>query len=251
MSTPKRVAVITGTASGIGKALAESFLAKDYTVYGFDIKATEINDSNFTSMVGDITDPEKLKVSIDAIEKSSGRIDVLVNNAGMQLISPIEAFDYANWQKVINLNLNACFLLSQYCFQVMKKNNDPCSIVNIGSIHSFEASANKAAYVAAKHGLLGLTRSLAVEGAEFNIKANLVAPGFVKTPLVDQQIPKLAKEMNISEEAVINNVMLAKTVDKQFTTTDDVIRTVLFFAEFPSLALTGQSLLVSHGQNMI
>jgi 3-hydroxybutyrate dehydrogenase len=121
------------------------------------------------------------------------------------------------------------------------------SIIYIGSVHSKEASVLKAPYVTAKHGLLGLTRVMAKEGARHGVRANLIAPGFVRTPLVDKQIPEQARALGISEDEVIRNVMLKETVDGEFTTVQDVAEVALFFAAFPSNALTGQSLVVSHG----
>jgi 3-hydroxybutyrate dehydrogenase len=121
------------------------------------------------------------------------------------------------------------------------------SIVYMGSVHSKEASVLKAPYVAAKHGLLGLCRVVAKEGAQYNVRANVVCPGFVRTPLVDKQIPEQAKELGISKEDVIKHVMLKDTVDGEFTTTADVAEAVLFLAAFPTNALTGQSMVVSHG----
>ena len=121
------------------------------------------------------------------------------------------------------------------------------SIIYMGSVHSKEASILKAPYVTAKHGLIGLCKTVAKEGAKYNIRANVICPGFVRTPLVEKQIPEQARTLGISEEAVIKNVMLKNTVDAEFTTTDDVAQVALMFASFPSNALTGQSLVVSHG----
>jgi 3-hydroxybutyrate dehydrogenase len=246
----KPVCLITGASSGIGKGLALAFIAADYQVLGLDIQAATIEEKNFHSLQADITDPQAVKLAVEQATQL-GQLEVLINNAGMQFIAPIEEFPYEKWQKVIELNLSSCFLLASECFSAMKENTQLSSIINIGSIHSKEASANKAAYIAAKHGLLGLTRSLAVEGANFGIKANLIGPGFVKTPLVSKQIPELAQQKGISEEQVVKQIMLQKTLDGEFTTVEEIAQTALFFAKFPSLALSGQSLLVSHGQNLV
>jgi 3-hydroxybutyrate dehydrogenase len=128
---------------------------------------------------------------------------------------------------------------------IEKKNGG--RIIVIGSVHSFEASKNKAAYVTAKHGLLGFVRAVAKEGAEHNISSNLIGPGFVKTPLVEKQIPEQAKTLGISEEDVVKKVMLGETIDGEFTTVDDVADVALFLAGFPTNALSGQSIIVSHG----
>lgn len=249
MSTVK-TCLVTGSSSGVGEGLARAFLTQGYRVFGFDIQAATIEDENFTHLFVDVTDEKAIEQAFDQIYQQAQHLDVLINNAGMQRIAALDQFELAEWQRVIELNLTACFLVSKVCLQRMKQH--PAldkAIINIGSIHSFEASPHKSAYIAAKHGLVGLTRSLAVEGAEFNVKANLIGPGFVKTPLVEAQIPRLAEEQGISEAAV-QEMMLAKTLDKRFTTVDEINRVALFLAEFPSLALTGQSMLVSHGQNM-
>jgi 3-hydroxybutyrate dehydrogenase len=128
----------------------------------------------------------------------------------------------------------------------MYKQNSGC-IIYMGSVHSKEASKLKAPYVSAKHALLGLARVVAKEGAEHGVRANVICPGFVRTPLVDKQIPEQAKELGISEQAVIDNVMLKDTVDHEFTTVADVAEAALFLAAFESNALTGQSIIVSHG----
>lgn len=249
MNTVK-TCLVTGSSSGLGEGLAKAFLAQGYRVFGFDIQAATIDDERFVHLSVDVTDEQAIERAFDQIYDQAQHLDVLINNAGMQRIASLDQFEVSEWQRVIDLNLTACFLVSKACLRRMKQH--PAldkTVINIGSIHSFEASPHKSAYIAAKHGLVGLTRSLAVEGAEFNVKANLIGPGFVKTPLVDAQIPRLAEEQGISEVAV-KEMMLAKTVDKQFTTVEEIAQTALFLAEFPGLGLTGQSLLVSHGQNM-
>lgn len=246
----KKVVIITGAASGIGLDLVKAFLSKGACVCGLDLHALPIQDSNLLGFELDISDESQVNHTIDKIIKAHGQIDVLVNNAGLQIISEITEFEYADWKKLSSVLLDGSFLLTKACMKIMKKMPGLKSIVNIGSIHSFEASKNKSAYIAAKHGLLGLTRAIAMEGADYGIKANLIAPGYVRTPLVEKQIPEQAKQLNLSEEDVIKKMMLGKTVDGEFTTTQEIIDTLFFFVQFPSLALTGQSLLVSHGQNM-
>ena len=175
-----------------------------------------------------------------------GRIDVLVSNAGIQIVKPIVDFPFADWKRLLAIHLDGAFLTTKACLKHMYKVKSG-SIVYMGSVHSKEASVLKAPYVTAKHGLLGLCRVVAKEGAQYNVRANVVCPGFVRTPLVDQQIPEQAKELGISEEDVIKHVMLKDTVDGEFTTTADVAAAVLFLAGFETNALTGQSLVVSHG----
>ncbi len=250
LSLEKSVVIITGAASGIGRAMVEAFLSKNAYVCGLDLNSLPYQHPHLNGFELDISNEEQVNDTIDKIIKKHGQIDILVNNAGIQVIAEIADFDYIQWKKILGIQLDGTFFLTRACMQNMKTTPHLKSIVNIGSIHSFEASKNKSAYIAAKHGLLGFTRATAIEGAPYHIKANLVAPGFVKTPLVEKQIPEQAKTLGISEEEVIQRVMLGKTVDGQFTTTQEVVDTVLFFATFPSLALTGQSLVVSHGQNM-
>jgi 3-hydroxybutyrate dehydrogenase len=148
---------------------------------------------------------------------------------------------------MLAIHLDGAFLTTRACLKHMYRDNRGGSVIYIGSVHSKEASVLKAPYVAAKHGLEGLIKTVAKEGAPHNVRANLIAPGFVRTPLVEKQIPEQARALGISELEVIRNVMLKETVDGQFTTQEDVAQVALFFASFPTLALTGQSLVVSHG----
>ena len=169
-----------------------------------------------------------------------GRIDMLVSNAGIQIVKPVVDFSFADWKKLLAIHLDGAFLTTKACLKHMYAAKSG-SVIYMGSVHSKEASKLKAPYVTAKHGLIGLCKVVAKEGAEYNVRANVVCPGFVRTPLVDKQIPEQAKELGISEDEVIKNVMLKDTVDGEFTTTDDVADCVLFFAGARSNALTGQS----------
>ncbi len=250
LSLEKQVVIITGAASGIGREMAQAFLSQGAYVCGLDLQALPYEHEHLLGFTLDVSDDSQVNQVIHNITEKYQRIDVLIHNAGIQIIAEITDFDVDQWKKMMGVQLDGSFFLTKACMKVMKKNQDLNSIINIGSIHSFEASKNKSAYIVAKHGLVGLTRAIAMEGAPYKIKANLIAPGFVRTPLVEKQIPEQAKTLGISEEEVINRVMLGKTVDGQFTTTEEIIDAVLFFVQFPSLALTGQSLLVSHGQNM-
>jgi 3-hydroxybutyrate dehydrogenase len=178
--------------------------------------------------------------------KTFGRIDVLVSNAGIQIVAPLEDFKYADWKRLLSIHLDGAFLTTRAVLRQMYKQGGG-SIIYMGSVHSKEASLLKAPYVTAKHGLIGLAKTVAKEGAKHGVRANVICPGFVRTPLVDKQIPEQAKTLGISEQAVVKDVMLKETVDGEFTTVQDVAEAALFFAGFGSNALTGQSLVVSHG----
>jgi 3-hydroxybutyrate dehydrogenase len=175
-----------------------------------------------------------------------GRIDILVSNAGIQIVAPIEELSYADWRQVLGTNLDGAFLTTRAVLRPMYKQGGG-TIIYMGSVHSKEASLLKAPYVTAKHGLIGLAKVVAKEGARHGVRANVVCPGFVRTSLVEKQIPEQARALGLSEEAVVKEVMLRDTVDGEFTTTQDVAEAVLFFASFESNALTGQSLIASHG----
>ena len=177
-------------------------------------------------------------------------LDILISNAGVQIVNPIESFAFADWKKMLAIHLDCAFLTTRAALRHMYPGDRGGIVIYMGSAHSHEASVLKAPYVTAKHGLLGLARTLAKEGAPHNVRSHVICPGFVRTPLVEKQIPEQAKELGISEEDVIRNVMLKHTVDGVFTTLEDVAQTALFLATFPSAALTGQSFLVSHGWHM-
>jgi 3-hydroxybutyrate dehydrogenase len=195
----------------------------------------------------DVTDEQDVNDGVAAVVRSFGGVDILISNAGIQIVHPIEEFSYAEWKKMIAIHVDGAFLTTKACLPHMYRSGRGGSIIYMGSVHSKEASLLKAPYVTAKHGLIGLAKVVAKEGAVHGVRANVICPGFVRTPLVEKQIPEQAKTLGISEQEVIKNVMLKQTVDGEFTTLDDVAETALFFAAFPSNALTGQSLVVSHG----
>jgi 3-hydroxybutyrate dehydrogenase len=250
-----KVAIITGAASGIGKEIALRFAAEggvpviaDVNFDAADATAREIKVQGGVSfaVAMDVADERAVERGIADTMAKYGRIDVLVSNAGIQIVKPIVDFPFADWKRLLAIHLDGAFLTTKACLKHMYAAR--CgSIVYMGSVHSKEASVLKAPYVTAKHGLLGLCRVVAKEGAQYNVRANVVCPGFVRTPLVDKQIPEQAKALGISEEDVIKHVMLKDTVDGEFTTTADVAAAVLFLAGFETNALTGQSLVVSHG----
>jgi len=250
-----KVAIVTGAASGIGKEIVLRFAAEGGTavIADLDFYAADATAREIKSQGGDAFAVAMNVVDETAVEKGVadtmaryGRIDLLVSNAGIQIVKPIVDFPFADWKRLLAIHLDGAFLTTRACLKHMYKARSG-SIVYMGSVHSKEASVLKAPYVTAKHGLLGLCRVVAKEGAPYNVRANVVCPGFVRTPLVDRQIPEQAKELGISEEEVIKRVMLKNTVDGEFATTTDVAAAVLFLAGFETNALTGQSLVVSHG----
>ncbi len=179
--------------------------------------------------------------------KEFGHLDVFVSNAGIQVVAPLDQFEFAKWKQMLAIHLDGAFLTTRAALRQMYRQGSGGSIIYMGSVHSKEASVLKAPYVTAKHGLLGLAKVVAKEGAKHRVRANVICPGFVRTPLVDKQIPEQAKELGISEQEVVKSVMLKETVDGEFTTVEDVAEAALFLAGFGSNALTGQSLVVSHG----
>ncbi|MBV9377401.1 MAG: 3-hydroxybutyrate dehydrogenase [Alphaproteobacteria bacterium] len=250
-----KVAIITGAASGIGKEIALRFAAEGGTPVIADLKldaadaaAREIkaNGSDALAVGMDVADEAAVEKGIADTMTKYGRIDVLVSNAGIQIVKPIVEFPFADWKRLLAVHLDGAFLTTRACLKHMYAAKSG-SIVYTGSVHSKLASVLRAPYVTAKHGLVGLCRLVAKEGAPYNVRANVVCPGFVRTPLVDELIPEQAEKLGISEEEVIKQVMLKDTVDGEFTTTEDVAEAVLFFAGFKTNALTGQSLVVSHG----
>jgi 3-hydroxybutyrate dehydrogenase len=250
-----RVAIVTGAASGIGKQVALRLAAEgaipviaDLNLDAASATAKEIQakGSDAFAVAMNVVDEAQVEKGVADTVAKYGKVDILVSNAGIQIVKPIVDFPFADWKKLLAIHLDGAFLTTKACLKHMYAAKYG-RVVYMGSVHSKEASKLKAPYVTAKHGLIGLAKVLAKEGAEYNVSANVVCPGFVRTPLVDKQIPEQAKELNISEADVIKHVMLKDTVDGQFTTTDEVADAVLYFAGASSTALTGQSMVVSHG----
>ena len=255
MRLKDKVAVITGAASGIGKEIAITFAREggkvviaDLDQKAADATAAELDPTGARAIgvAMDVANEEQVNAGIAKSIARFGALDVLVSNAGIQIVDPIVDFEFAKWKKLLAIHLDGAFLTTRAALRQMYKQNSG-SIIYMGSVHSKEASVLKAPYVTAKHGLIGLAKVVAKEGAAHGVRANVICPGFVRTPLVDKQIPERAKELGITEQEVIKNVMLKETVDGEFTTVEDVAEVALFFAAFKSNALTGQSLIVSHG----
>ena len=194
-----------------------------------------------------MTNEAQVEAAVEQTVAAFGGIDVLVSNAGIQIVRPVDELSFEEWKKMLAVHLDGAFLTTRACLKRMYADGRGGSIIYMGSVHSKEASLLKAPYVTAKHGLVGLAKVVAKEGAQHGVRANVICPGFVRTGLVEKQLPEQAKTLDISEQEVIKNVMLKETVDGEFTTTQDVAEVALLFASFPSNALTGQSLVVSHG----
>jgi len=254
-----KVCIVTGAASGIGKGIAARYASEGAKVAIADLNgaaaqaAADELAANYGAEVMavpmDVTDEAGVEAGVAQVVAAWGGVDVLVSNAGIQIVNPIDQFAYADWKKMLAIHLDGAFLTTRAVLQHMyaKKRG---AIILMGSVHSKEASPLKAPYVTAKHGLLGLSKVIAKEGAAHGVRSNVICPGFVRTPLVDKQIPEQAKELGISEEEVVKKVMLGQTVDGEFTTIEDVAEVALFLAAFETNALTGQSLIVSHGWSM-
>jgi len=255
MRLQDKVAIITGAASGIGKEIAIVFAREGAKVAIADLNKTAADaaakeiDPTGKRAIGvamDVTNEQQVDAGTAEVIKTFGRIDVLISNAGIQIVAPIVDFEFAKWKLLLSIHLDGAFLTTRASLRQMYKQGSG-SIIYMGSVHSKEASVLKAPYVTAKHGLIGLAKVVAKEGAAHGVRVNVICPGFVRTPLVEKQIPEQAKELGITEQEVIKNVMLKETVDGEFTTVEDVAEAALFFAAFNSKALTGQSLIVSHG----
>jgi 3-hydroxybutyrate dehydrogenase len=252
-----KVAIVTGAASGIGKEIARAYrregakvVIADLNQAGANAAAAELGGEDAIGVAMDVTSEAEVEAGMTKAVSLFGRIDVLVSNAGIQIVAPLEDFDFGKWKQMLAIHLDGSFLTTRAALKQMYKQETGGSVIYMGSVHSKEASLLKAPYVTAKHGLIGLAKVVAKEGAKHGVRANVICPGFVRTPLVEQQIPEQAKALGLTEQQVIKNIMLKDTVDGEFTTLEDVAEAAVFFASFNSNALTGQSLIVSHGWSM-
>lgn len=253
----KKTALITGSTSGIGLEIATQ-LAKDgcdICINGFgerhkiDAIISEIKNHYGVEVIysnANLLFSEEIKKMIDFVISKFVKIDYLINNAGIQHVSKIEDFAEEKYEQIIKINLNAAFYSIKYAISSMKKLNFG-RIVNIASAHGLVASPFKSAYVVSKHGILGLTKSVALEVAENNISVNSVCPGYVKTELVMNQIKGTAKASNIEESKVINDIILAKQPNKKFISTTEVADLVLFLCNQESNSITGSHFSIDGG----
>jgi 3-hydroxybutyrate dehydrogenase len=256
MKLADQVCIVTGAASGIGKEIALTYAREGGRLVIADINpaaaqatADQIRAAGGRAMAVamDVTSEEQVNAAVAQVVSAWGTVDVLVSNAGIQIVHPVEEFPFAEWKRMLAIHLDGAFLATKACLPPMQASGRGGSIIYMGSVHSKEASVLKSAYVTAKHGLIGLCKTVAKEGGRHRIRANVICPGFVRTPLVDKQIPEQARALGISEAEVVRTVMLKETVDGEFTTVQDVAEVALLFAGFRSNALTGQSVVVSHG----
>ena len=238
----ERVAMVTGGASGIGRAVVERLAAEGYQVVVVDRTGgagQALADGVGGLFVGaDLAQRAECRHAVDAALERFGRVDVLVNNAGYQHIDAIERFDEDRWDDMLAVMLTAPFLLTRYVWPSMKASGWG-RVINLGSIHSLRASPFKSAYVAAKHGLLGLTRTAALEGGAQGITVNLIAPAYVRTPLVEQQIADQARTRGIPAEHVIEQVLLEPAVIKRLIEPAEVAELVRFLCSDAAATMTG------------
>jgi 3-hydroxybutyrate dehydrogenase len=243
----KKTALITGSTSGIGLGIGKAFAEKGYNIVfnGLEKNGAEIAFDTANKYKADyifsnanMLDPEALRKLVSKCVDHFGSIDVLVNNAGIQHVSPVETFPDEIWNDIININLNAVFYLTKAAWPHMKDQRFG-RIINIASAHGLFASECKSAYVAAKHGVIGFTKTVALEGASFNITCNAICPGYVKTPLVERQIADLMKSHHLSEKEVADQMLLKKQAVKEFVPVELIADTALFLASDQATTITG------------
>ena len=257
MELNDKVCIVTGGASGIGLGIARRYAeaGAKVAIADLDLGAAQAAADALGGRVPaiavamDVTSEDQVEAGVAKVVAAWDGVDVLVSNAGIQIVNPIDQLAFADWKKMIAIHLDGAFLTTKAVLPHMYAKRAG-AVIYMGSVHSKQASPLKAPYVTAKHGLLGLAKVLAKEGAPHGVRSNVICPGFVRTPLVDKQIPEQAKELGISEEEVVKKVMLGQTVDGEFTTIADVAEVALFLAAFENNALTGQSIIVSHGWSM-
>jgi|TARA_R110000851_G_scaffold76686_13_gene168735 3-hydroxybutyrate dehydrogenase len=248
VSTP-RVALVTGTSSGIGAAVVKHFCQLGHQVLAVDFNPAGkavAEQAGAAFFEADLTDPDACRAAVADAVKRFGGVDILVNNAGIQHVASIETFPEEKWRQIMDLMLTAPFLLTQAAWPHMRQKGWG-RIVNVASIHAQVASPGKAAYISAKHGMIGLTKTAALEGGEQGITANAVCPAYVKTPLVDNQIADQAKLHGMDEQEVIEKVMLKQAAIKRLIEPDEVAQLVAYLASDAAGAVTGSSFNIDLG----
>lgn len=250
-----KTVLITGSTSGIGLAIATQFAKEGYDIM---FHGLESNGDEIAKEVGvkykvkvafsnaNLLKSEAVEGLVEETIKTFGHLHVLVNNAGIQFVSPIEDFPNSKYENIIAINMNSVFYASKAAWKQMKK-QEFGRIINISSVHGLRASEFKSAYVTAKHGVIGMTKVLALEGAPFNITCNAICPGYVKTPLVEGQIKDQAKAHRMTEEEVVEKVMLAKQAVKQFVPVEAIADMALLLAKESSATITGTSFALDGG----
>lgn len=246
-----KVAIVTGAASGIGLAIAQDFAREGVrvTVSDIDIErgqavAAELAGARF--QVADITDAEQTRALVSGTIEAEGRVDILVNNAGIQHVASIVEFPEEKWRLMIEMMLTAPFLLTQAVLPGMYERNWG-RIINISSVHGLRASAFKSAYVSAKHGIIGLTRVTALEGAEHGVTCNAICPSYVRTPLVEKQIAAQAKVHNLPESEVVEKIMVTEGAIKRLLEPEEVARLVTYLCSDAASGITGSTQTIDCG----
>ena len=252
-----KVAIVTGSTSGIGLGIAEAFgkagmkvivcgraVAKDPAGVRAEVEARGFAPAIYSA--ADMSKAEEIRVLVEKVEVELGRVDVLVNNAGIQHVSPIESFPPEKWDEILAVNLSSAFHATRMVVAGMKSRGSG-RIINVASAHGFVASPFKSAYVAAKHGLLGLTKTVALEVAEHGITVNAICPGYVMTPLVEKQIPDTARARGMSEAQVVRDVLLAAQPTKRMITVEEVAALALFLCTDAARSITGAALPIDGG----
>ena len=234
---------MTGAASGIGRAIAERLVEDGLGVLSVDLEAGGLPGSGFAA---DLSTREGNRAAVDAALDAFGRLDVVVPNAGVQHVAPVQEFPEDRWELLISLMLTSPFLLARYAWPSLQK-ADQARFIAIASVHGLVASPYKTAYVSAKHGVLGLVKTLALEGAEDGISATAVCPGYVRTPLVEKQIPDQAKAHGISEEEALEDVILAPHALKRLIEPEEVAGVVSFLVSEAGAAFTGAPVTLDQG----
>ncbi len=250
MLLQNKTALVTGAGSGIGKAIAEVFAREGATVLVHDVvpEAKAFADQlNMPFVQADLSDQQAVRaLAQQALQQANGRIDILVNNAGFQRIHPVEEFPEAEWNAMLQVMLTAPFQLIKYLLPAMKQNKWG-RVINISSLHGVVASPFKSAYISAKHGVIGLTKTVALEAASFGITVNAICPAYVRTPIVDKQIADQARTLNISEDEVVSQVMLGPAAIKRLIEPEEVAEFALYLASDKASAITGAAHMLDLG----